>query len=133
MQPFKEKNVGYSNCSLKATIFSASMELELANYVKNLDDHFHGLTPMKVRDLAYEFAKANNITLPTSWTLNNTILILYVVLQLADRINTDNVQLTQEITELWKTYTKLKILKENLPDVEKERSLHPFSKTTRKN
>jgi len=48
------------------------MEVELANHVKNLDDRFHGLTPMKVRDLAYGFAKAKNITLPTSWTLNRT-------------------------------------------------------------
>jgi len=31
----KRKTFGYSNCSLKATIFSASMELELANHVKN--------------------------------------------------------------------------------------------------
>jgi len=59
--PLKRKIFGYSNCSLKATIFFTSKGLELANYVKNLDACFHGLTPMKVCDLAYEFAKAHNI------------------------------------------------------------------------
>lgn len=41
-------------------ILSDGMESELAKHIKNLADQFHGLTTLKCRELAYEFAKRNN-------------------------------------------------------------------------
>lgn len=68
----KRKEFGYTNCSTKVATFTKSMELELAEHVKNLDNRFHGLKPAKVRELAYEFANANDIAMPSNWERNKT-------------------------------------------------------------
>ncbi|CAB1444404.1 unnamed protein product [Pleuronectes platessa] len=44
------------------------MEEELAKHLKQLADQFHGLTPVKCRELAFEYAEKNNIPVPANWT-----------------------------------------------------------------
>ena len=51
-------------------ILSSEMEKDLANHVKLLANMFHGLSVTKCRELAYEFAKHNEITMPSSWMKN---------------------------------------------------------------
>ncbi|XP_051795629.1 uncharacterized protein zgc:113274 [Acanthochromis polyacanthus] len=53
-------------------VFTEEMEEDLANHVKKLADHFHGLTAKKSRDLAYEMAEKNNIPVPESWKANRS-------------------------------------------------------------
>ena len=41
---------------------------DLASHVKSLADQFHGLSLEKCCQLAYEFASANDLTMPAIWT-----------------------------------------------------------------
>ena len=48
-------------------------EQELAQHIRDLDDRFHGLNPVKCRELAYEYAQRNKdcgINIPPSWVEN---------------------------------------------------------------
>jgi len=49
-------------------IFTDEMEEELAKHLKQLADQFHGLDPVKCRELAFEYAEKNNIPVPANWT-----------------------------------------------------------------
>ncbi|XP_051244566.1 uncharacterized protein LOC127356649 [Dicentrarchus labrax] len=62
------KKTGYDGVTEAKRILSDGMESELAKHIKNLADQFHGLTTLKCRELAYEFAKRNNIPVPDSWS-----------------------------------------------------------------
>ncbi|CAB1439453.1 unnamed protein product [Pleuronectes platessa] len=44
------------------------MEEELAKHLKQLADQFHGLAPVKCRELAFEYAEKNNIPVPANLT-----------------------------------------------------------------
>ncbi|CAJ1059690.1 protein ALP1-like isoform X1 [Xyrichtys novacula] len=44
------------------------MEEELAEHLKQLAEQFHGLPPVKCRQLAFEYAEKNNIPIPANWT-----------------------------------------------------------------
>ncbi|CAB1439834.1 unnamed protein product [Pleuronectes platessa] len=44
------------------------MEEELAKHLKQLADQFHGLAPVKCRELAFEYAEKNNIPVLANWT-----------------------------------------------------------------
>ncbi|CAB1428335.1 unnamed protein product [Pleuronectes platessa] len=44
------------------------MEEELAKHLKQLADQFHGLAPVKCRELAFEYSEKNNIPVPANWT-----------------------------------------------------------------
>ena len=44
------------------------MEEELANHLKQLAAEFHGLAPNKCRELAFEFAQKNLVSVPDNWT-----------------------------------------------------------------
>ncbi|XP_076128435.1 uncharacterized protein LOC143109550 [Alosa pseudoharengus] len=44
------------------------MEEELAKHLKQLAEQFHGLPPVKSRQLAFEYAERNNIPVPDNWT-----------------------------------------------------------------
>ncbi|CAB1426911.1 unnamed protein product [Pleuronectes platessa] len=44
------------------------MEEELAKHLKQLADQFHGLAPVKCRELAFEYAEKINIPVPANWT-----------------------------------------------------------------
>lgn len=65
--PTKRGCYGYINCHTKASIFTDEMENELAAHVKDLDNRFHGLTPIKVRELAHEYGAANGVKMPANW------------------------------------------------------------------
>ena len=45
-------------------VFSDVTESDLANYVVDVSARFHGLNSKKLKNVAYEFAVANNINLP---------------------------------------------------------------------
>ncbi|CAB1441518.1 unnamed protein product [Pleuronectes platessa] len=44
------------------------MDEELAKHLKQLADQFHGLAPVKCRELAFEYAEKNNIPVTANWT-----------------------------------------------------------------
>ena len=60
-------HLGYSAVSAARQVFTPQMERDLATHVKNLADQFHGLSPTKCRELAFEFAQSNNVDVPTNW------------------------------------------------------------------
>ena len=62
----------YKRCSEVKMIFTNDMETQLAQHLRNLDSRFHGLTPIKCRELAFEYADKNKVQLiiPTSWIRN---------------------------------------------------------------
>ena len=61
------KKSGYQRVGDRHRIFSTKMEEDLANYVKSLSNMFYGLSTNKCRQLAFEFAMQNNITIPDNW------------------------------------------------------------------
>lgn len=62
------KTVGWASVASARRVFSTEMEEDLANHLKTLSDQFHGLGPLKCRELAFEFALKNNIPVPENWT-----------------------------------------------------------------
>uniref|UniRef100_A0A3B5R0Y1 HTH CENPB-type domain-containing protein n=1 Tax=Xiphophorus maculatus TaxID=8083 RepID=A0A3B5R0Y1_XIPMA len=62
------KSVAWSAVAEAKRIFTDEMEEELAKHLKQLADQFHGLPPVKCRELAFEYAKRNNISVPANWT-----------------------------------------------------------------
>lgn len=46
-------------------VFTAAQETELAEYLTNMAQMYYGLTVVQFRKLTYEYAKVNNINLPT--------------------------------------------------------------------
>lgn len=62
--------VGYSGTAQAKRVFTDDMEQELADHVKKLADQFHGLTPKKCCELAFEFADKNQIPVPDNWREN---------------------------------------------------------------
>uniref|UniRef100_A0A3Q0RFD0 HTH psq-type domain-containing protein n=1 Tax=Amphilophus citrinellus TaxID=61819 RepID=A0A3Q0RFD0_AMPCI len=63
----KEIRPGYKRTGLANQIFDEHMEKELAEHIKALAAMFHGLSPMKCRELAFEYAQRNDINIPASW------------------------------------------------------------------
>lgn len=59
--------IGYSAISQRHLVFIPLMEEDLATHVKALADQFHGLSLNKYCELAFEFAKANNLKIQTNW------------------------------------------------------------------
>lgn len=49
-------------------IFNDHLENELAAYVSECSKIYHGLSPKDLKQLAYEFAKKNNVNVPDNWT-----------------------------------------------------------------
>lgn len=62
----------YKKCSDVKMVFTHEMEAELAQHLRNLDNRFHGLTPIKCRELAFEYANKNktHLSIPPSWIKN---------------------------------------------------------------
>ena len=48
-------------------VFTAAMETDLVQHLKDICSRFYGLTPSKVRYLAWEYAFKNNIKRPQNW------------------------------------------------------------------
>lgn len=61
------ERVGYFN---GRNIFTKEQETELAEYLKRASDIYYGLTPKELRKFAFQYATANNLQVPTSWTDN---------------------------------------------------------------
>ena len=59
--------VGYDAVSQSHYILPPKMEKDLAAHIQLLADNYHGLTLIKCKELAYEFAIRNNIKVPNSW------------------------------------------------------------------
>lgn len=59
------KSVAWGAVAEAKRIFTDEMEEELA---KQLADQFHGLAPVKCRELAFQYAEKNNIPVPANWT-----------------------------------------------------------------
>ncbi|KAL2092745.1 hypothetical protein ACEWY4_012543 [Coilia grayii] len=64
------RETGYANLALAHMVFNSSIEADLASHIKTLSFQFHSLSPVKCRQLAYEFGKLNNITIPDNWHNN---------------------------------------------------------------
>ena len=58
--------VGYPALSLQKRIFSAEMETDLAKHIVFMADMYFGLSPEKCKELAFEFAMKNKLTIPQS-------------------------------------------------------------------
>uniref|UniRef100_A0A6P7F2K4 Uncharacterized protein LOC114325922 n=1 Tax=Diabrotica virgifera virgifera TaxID=50390 RepID=A0A6P7F2K4_DIAVI len=63
----KLERVGYFNGQ---NIFSEEQETLLANYLKQASDIYYGLTPKQLRKFAFQYASANHLRVPDSWTNN---------------------------------------------------------------
>ncbi|XP_067944474.1 uncharacterized protein [Watersipora subatra] len=70
----KNAGEGYVRCKTVKMVFSEAMEQTLATHLKDLDSRFHGLTPVKCRELAYEYAINNRteVKVPESWHTNKS-------------------------------------------------------------
>uniref|UniRef100_UPI00358F9B71 uncharacterized protein isoform X2 n=1 Tax=Myxine glutinosa TaxID=7769 RepID=UPI00358F9B71 len=66
-QPHGNMLFGYENLASSKKIFSDQMENDLAKYIKDLINQFHGLSPQKCRELAFKFAVLNHIDVPPNW------------------------------------------------------------------
>ncbi|XP_062373154.1 uncharacterized protein LOC134060440 [Sardina pilchardus] len=62
-----EAQTGFAKLSSIRMVFTHSMEADLANHIKKLSFQFHGLSPLKCRQLAYEFGKLNDVQMPQNW------------------------------------------------------------------
>lgn len=51
-------------------IFSEQQEYELTDYLKKSAKIFFGLSTMETKSLAYDYAKANNVSMPDNWHTN---------------------------------------------------------------
>ncbi len=58
----EKKKIGLANQVLRENI-----ETELADHIKALAAMFHGISAMKCRELAFEYARRNGIDIPGSW------------------------------------------------------------------
>ncbi|GFR85802.1 transposase [Elysia marginata] len=63
----RNQGVAYTPVALRQVVFPPDMEKDLADHVKRLSDMFNGLSVNRCRSLAYEFAKRNNLNVPTNW------------------------------------------------------------------
>ncbi|KZR99349.1 Uncharacterized protein APZ42_004814, partial [Daphnia magna] len=64
-------DVGYLRVKAAAKIIlSESMEMDLSGYLNRCTLLNHGITTTKSRQLAYSFAIANQVSIPSNWKLN---------------------------------------------------------------
>uniref|UniRef100_A0A672IK21 HTH CENPB-type domain-containing protein n=1 Tax=Salarias fasciatus TaxID=181472 RepID=A0A672IK21_SALFA len=81
LRDFKDKNIDKSSLQrfikkkerkgkYAKRILTDKMEEDLTKHLKELAGWFHGLNPLKCRQLAFEYANKNNIPVPDNWTMN---------------------------------------------------------------
>ena len=70
MDDDQEPSVGYSPVSKRQLVLPSNVEKDLATYVRNMSDMFHGLSIHRCCSLAFELATRNNIAVPLSWQIN---------------------------------------------------------------
>lgn len=63
----EDVNVGYSS---HRKVFSIDQENKLESYIKKAADIYFGLTPKRIRKLAFSYAKSLNLKIPASWEKN---------------------------------------------------------------
>lgn len=69
--PEKLKMGSYSGVGVAHSVFTDHQAQELADYIKTVDNLFHGLSAKQCRELAYQYAAANKLaTIPNSWEQN---------------------------------------------------------------
>lgn len=61
------KLVGYSK---PMQVFTDNLETTLLNYLIHCSRIYYGLTPLNVKILAYDYAKANNVAYPKNWDIS---------------------------------------------------------------
>ena len=72
LQRYVDKFKKNQDCSMSpnythAQVFPKQQELALAEYLKKSSKMFHGLTTTQVRQLAYQMAERNKLSIPTVW------------------------------------------------------------------
>lgn len=69
--PEKLKMGSYKGVSDAQSVFTSAQAAELADYIKTVDNLFHGLSATQCRELAYQYAAENKLaTIPNSWERN---------------------------------------------------------------
>lgn len=61
-RPEADCQSSYHNCKKAYMVFTEEMEDLMAQHVRDLDHRYHGIGPVKARELAWEFGKRNGIT-----------------------------------------------------------------------
>ncbi len=69
------------------TILSEEMEIELCSYLKRCALLNHGITTIQTRQLAYIFALANEVSIPSNWKLVFFQLIKFSAQDLVELFN----------------------------------------------
>lgn len=54
--------VGYQSVAQAHTVFTNIQGQKISNHIKAFDDRFYGLTAEQCKQLAYSYAKSNNMT-----------------------------------------------------------------------
>ena len=60
-------SAGYEYLSRLKSVFNDRQESDLAEHLKALCNRYYGLSVVKCRCLAYEFATKNNVNMPDNW------------------------------------------------------------------
>lgn len=68
--PEKAKIGTYKGVSAARSVFTSQQSKELADHIAAIDHAFHGLSARQSRELAYQYASRNNITVPNAWKSN---------------------------------------------------------------
>lgn len=56
----RAQHAGYQQCALSRMVMPPVMEQEIAKHIRDLDDRFHELHPVKCRELAYKYYAERN-------------------------------------------------------------------------
>jgi len=62
-----KRKLGYKITSAAKRVSTTQEEKLVADHIRALDNCFHGLSKDKCRMLAFDYAKANNISTPANW------------------------------------------------------------------
>ena len=62
--------IGYQATILNNQIFSPEVEQQLSSHIVHLADMFFGLSIEKCKELAFQFAAANKLSIPHFWEVN---------------------------------------------------------------
>ena len=82
--------IGYQAIILNNQIFSPEMEQQLSSHIVHLADMFLGLSVEKCKELAFQFAAANKLSIPHSWELKSWKRVVERVQREAPTFNKDS-------------------------------------------
>lgn len=69
--PEKLKMGSYIGVSHAHSVFNCEQAKQLSDYIKTVDNLFHGLSSKQCREFAYQYASGNKLpTMPNSWEKN---------------------------------------------------------------